>query len=893
MRIRNVNRFLLAERTLLMKHIFKTTRYSLVAWVLVMGFEALGQEPSLRWIDFGSRSSPCISTTSRVRAAFLSVSDLSYEVCLPGMATWESIMKDGSIYSMVKVPGASEYKIGGPDIPVFGEWLLVPNGTTVSVYIEPGKPTVFTGISLAPVQPPKPNSKDASDPPFMKDNAIYTGDADYPGMLAEIEPVKRMRGQDCTLLWVYPYQYNPVRRTLKVYQDLYVDISFAGKVQSIPERLRSPAFETMLARLASNAFLVLPAEKAMTEEEASSERNPEAGGPTTRGNGETGGCDNLIICDASFETAANSLAAWKRLSGFRTKVVTTSTTGTSAAQIESYIDASQSWNPAPSYVLLLGDAEYIPCHYEIEHASDPDTRVGTGLIQGYVASDRYYGDTNEDWYADLFLGRLPVDSLSEANTAVNRILDYEQTPPDPGTYSAFYTDAAMSGYFQDGGKDGYADRRFAKTSEDIYQYLTVSEGYNCERIYYTESDVTPTNWTTESWALFENDTSGAPLASELLKPTFPWDGSTSDISAAINAGLFLITHRDHGSRRMYSVPYDGYWYPGGWADPEFLPTDVAALSNGSLSPLVWSINCRTGWFDNETDDSTYARYVGGSIVRYYEARDADECFCEQFVLDSNGGAVGVIGATRNSYSGNNDRLAWGWMDAIWPGFIEYHNGSYGGSDPIIQFGPVLEYGRDYFLTKYWSGSSYTQTTMDEYVLFGDPTTTLWTAAPVALSVIHPCCVQVSRPTDVTVQVERTGVPLQNARVTISRAATPDDYWTGSTDASGKITFTGLTASVVGDYDIVVVGQNALPYEGIIASMSAMTETWVDYAYSGVEMGTYSQPFNTVVEGLNVVSTGGTVKIKAGTSASSKEIFPLRVNQHVILQAPEGPVAVGE
>jgi len=52
--------------------------------------------------------------------------------------------------------------------------------------------------------------------PFTKDEELYRTDTDYPGDFAWMEPTKIIRGQECTVLWIYPFQYNPVRKTLSV-----------------------------------------------------------------------------------------------------------------------------------------------------------------------------------------------------------------------------------------------------------------------------------------------------------------------------------------------------------------------------------------------------------------------------------------------------------------------------------------------------------------------------------------------------------------------------------------------------------------------------------------------------------------------------------------------------
>ena len=67
----------------------------------------------------------------------------------------------------------------------------------------------------------------------------------------------------------------------------------------------------------------------------------------------------------------------------------------------------------------------------------------------------------------------------------------------------------------------------------------------------------------------------------------------------------------------------------------------------------------------------------------------------------NGGAIGVIAATRVSYSGYNDHLVWGWMDAIWPGFESSYSPSGTPFDtPVWEMGPVLNYGKYYLAAHY-------------------------------------------------------------------------------------------------------------------------------------------------------------------------------------------------
>ncbi|MDO8473498.1 MAG: C25 family cysteine peptidase [Dehalococcoidia bacterium] len=77
-------------------------------------------------------------------------------------------------------------------------------------------------------------------------------------------------------------------------------------------------------------------------------------------------------------------------------------------------------------------------------------------------------------------------------------------------------------------------------------------------------------------------------------------GSTANIVNAINNGRFLVLHRDHG-------------WEGGWSNPGFATGNANGLTNGGLLPVVFSVNCASGLFDNET--------AGAQITALQHLRD--------------------------------------------------------------------------------------------------------------------------------------------------------------------------------------------------------------------------------------------------------------------------------
>ena len=134
---------------------------------------------------------------------------------------------------------------------------------------------------------------------------------------------------------------------------------------------------------------------------------------------------------------------------------------------------------------------------------------------------------------------------------------------------------------------------------------------------------------------------------------FPWNGSTSDIVNAINDGRFLVLHRDHG-------------WTDGWSSPSFATGDLAGLSNGALTPVVYSINCASGMFDNET--------LNPAAQVYPYPHSAGDVSWAETILRMQGGAVSVIGDTRVSPTWANSALTRGLFDATWPDVLPLDGG---------------------------------------------------------------------------------------------------------------------------------------------------------------------------------------------------------------------------
>ena len=82
-------------------------------------------------------------------------------------------------------------------------------------------------IDIVPTQTAIPESG-LETPEFTIDNAIYNTDSFYPGELAHINDPVILRDIRMVQVAMYPVQYNPVTRQLKIYRDLTVSVSYTN-----------------------------------------------------------------------------------------------------------------------------------------------------------------------------------------------------------------------------------------------------------------------------------------------------------------------------------------------------------------------------------------------------------------------------------------------------------------------------------------------------------------------------------------------------------------------------------------------------------------------------------------------------------------------------------------
>lgn len=453
--------------------------------------------------------------------------------------------------------------------------------------------------------------------------------------------------------------------------------------------------------------------------------------------------DLLIVVYDPFYEEILPLAQWRHQTGIETKVVKWSEIGSNSQDFRNYmLNAYTSWELPPSFLLIVGDADHVPVNYINNHPYH-GTKTGTDLW--YVAVD------GNDYLPEIHAARISVDNENELTIVVNKILDYSKTPYMDVNW---FDDILLAAYNE-------AGRYFIYTSDRIYNFLAPL-GYNCNRQYQ----------------------GGNP------------PGSTSGVISAINNGVIIANHRDHGAAQN-----DGYSYTG-WSYPQFDTTHIQSLTNGRMYPIMYSLNCDSGWFDGETDTEPGNYESIGEIGLRVE----------------NKGFVAVLASTRVSYSGYNDEFCCGLYDAMWSDFDpDYPNASSANpfTTEVYRVSQVMNYGKLWMYDKYivpggcppypWTPSAeVSRTTFEEFHMHGDPTMEIWTSQPENLEVAYEI-----QNNAVEVTVKENGNPIENALVCAYQEN--GIYVKGLTDILGETILTVVNPSDE-EVTLTVTAHNYLYYQ---------------------------------------------------------------------------------
>lgn len=307
----------------------------------------------------------------------------------------------GSFVRLV-APGIHSSKtLGSPELPMLNRLIEIPLGATAHVEILSAESVSVDladyGLAhpLAPAQPSAVKSELIAAPAFVCNDAAYDRE-EISAPLVAIAPLGRLRAMDIGRLEVSPVAYFPRSNRVRVHTALEFRVEFRGGEAPRGEALRaktySPFFDAVYARVDGS--------RGLDDRESDF-----VGGLVTM----------AIVTPPEFESQARELAAWKTRRGFRTVVALTGSprVGDSAEEIRSYIrtlwDGATRGQPAPTFVLFIGDVDRIPTWFVDD-----------------VATDRPYCAMDGDRVPDIYYGRLSVANSTDLSSILEKTYLYER-----------------------------------------------------------------------------------------------------------------------------------------------------------------------------------------------------------------------------------------------------------------------------------------------------------------------------------------------------------------------------------------------------------------------------------------------------------------------------------
>jgi PKD repeat protein len=289
--------------------------------------------------------------------------------------------------------GSYLLEAGAPDLQKLTSTLVIPDLAGMELRIISSEYHDFPNTEIAPSKGNLYRNVDPATVPYTYGPA-YQADAFFPGILAGVRDpfiARDLRGQTILL---YPFQYNPVTKVLRVYSEITVEL-------------------VKVSETGINPLVRKPGGIRLTEEWIGiyTREFENFDAITYTPLGEYG--NMLIICHGAFLAAIQPYVDWKISIGFPVEVVDVASIGVNAQAIKTYITNYYNTNGL-SFVLLVGDGPQIP----------PMTGGGLG-----GPSDNAYGYIlGNDHYQELLVGRFSAETVAHVETQVTRTLNYEINP---------------------------------------------------------------------------------------------------------------------------------------------------------------------------------------------------------------------------------------------------------------------------------------------------------------------------------------------------------------------------------------------------------------------------------------------------------------------------------
>ena len=422
----------------------------LIAITLMLGVSVMAQQKiQLRSVD----KAECVKSDMRGLKASFSFSSIDAQ----------DIQRERGTFSWLSLPntiiGGNE---GDPQIPVINELIAVPFGATPRIEITSYSTTDYRlsdyGIhTLIPRQPSLRKDQRPEEVPFVYNESAYQTRGFRSEPMAVVEVAGTMRGVQLGKMTIEPVSYDPVNNTLRVFNDIEIEVHFDGADRQTTEdmlvKTYSPYFDIVYRQLFNGRMI-----------RTAYENFPDL---------YTTPVKMLVVTTTKYTESEpfQTWLAWKKQKGIDVDVQTV-TSSTNGATIRSLIQSRYNANH-PTFLVIVGDENDVT-NYETYNVSG-------NYFNPYV-SDNPYASVDNDIYHDLYMSRMTVSNVTELGNLVQKILTYEKyTMSDP----SYLDNAVLIAGFDANGWDEAAGRPTIQYA--LNSYFNTANGFNNVYGYVTSN----------------------------------------------------------------------------------------------------------------------------------------------------------------------------------------------------------------------------------------------------------------------------------------------------------------------------------------------------------------------------------------------------------------------
>ena len=479
--------------------------------------------------------------------------------------------------------------IGAPLLPVRTANIFIPADEKVtSISVTTGALKSIEGAyTIQHATTPYPTSYDGPIKPDEPDPDIYSTDADYPSVIHIDRGSQYLCGTQIVVMDLSPVVYNPAKGQLSYYEQIEVTIQTERQgrpVEMMPFR-NLPADRKQILRTVDNKndFLLL---------------NPPPDGQNSSNISPAAARDYVVITTSSMITAFTNLTNHRQSAAggsFTThiediaNILSTYSGVDDAEKMRNFIKDMYT-NYGTKYVVLGGDCDGAHgtqtistrgCYAAV--GSYTDTYIPADLYFGCLDGtwnndgDSRWGETNDgigggdiDWQSEVYVGRIPADTATEATEQINKIIAYETgTPP----YKTLLVGENLDSTPTWGG-----DRL-----DWVHGYMNSMPNtklYDKNGTWVKSTLLSYINSNTYNWLNHLGHGN----------PTWNMKLANADIASMTNTKYFF-----HYTQACYSGSIDGRWSSGGYGSECILEDMVNSNDYGAFAVIG---NSRYGWYNS-------------------------------------------------------------------------------------------------------------------------------------------------------------------------------------------------------------------------------------------------------------------------------------------------------